>query len=356
MKSIYLFIKLKNVGGFSGKYKMEDYWRPVPIAEYADRYLISRNGEVWSIVRKIMMKTCTRSGYPAISLYNGTKQTFSIHTLIAGAFLDRDNSNLVVNHKDGVKTESVIDNLEWVTRQRNAQHALETGLKVPHTKKVSQYTMQGLFVCTFDSIKEASEKTGCSAKHIPSVCRGKRGSTGNFIWRYVDEDDMPVAFSGFGLRHPKFPNYLVKSDGQVYSEKTNRYLKPKLTEGGYHSIGLCNNGIKEDFLVHILVAELYLTPDPTRPVVNHKDTNKLNNNVENLEWNTDSENITHAIANLGFNYKKSVSQYSLDGMLIETFASIRLANAATKVDNSSIVRCCKGKAHHAGNFLWKYTD
>ena len=82
---------------------------------------------------------------------------------------------------------------------------------------------------------------------------------------------------------------------------------------------------------------------------------KDDNDIDNLEWCTASENIAHAIQNSGFNHVKGVSQYLLNGTHVKSFESIRAANIATGVDNSSIVRCCKGKAGHAGNFLWRYT-
>lgn len=188
-----------------------------------------------------------------------------------------------------------------------------------------------------------------------SVCRGKRRSTGGFVWRYEDEDNMPVAFDGIGRQHTNFPNYYVKTDARIYSMITNRYLKPKKHKSGYLSIGLSNNGIKRDFYLHVLVAQLYLTPDPYRQFVNHLNMVKTDNDIDNLEWCTASENIIHAIDNSSFNHIKGVSQYTMDGIFIMSFASIRLANIVTDIDNSSIVRCCKGKAGHAGGYKWKYT-
>lgn len=144
---------------------MEDYWRTVK--EYTDRYLVSRNGEIWSIKRQIILAICLRNGYPSISLYNGEKKTFYIHLMVAEAFLERtDPDKNIVNHMNGIITDSKVTNLEWTDLSGNAQHALQTGLKVPHTKTVSQYTLEGVKIATFDSIKEAALKTGCSAKHI----------------------------------------------------------------------------------------------------------------------------------------------------------------------------------------------
>jgi hypothetical protein len=334
---------------------MEDYWRP--IQGYTDRYLVSRNGEIWSIKRQIILSTHLRKGYPSVSLYDDSgKWTISIHTLMGETFLvkDDDPAKTQVNHKNGVKTDDRVENLEWTTPRGNNQHALETGLRVPRTKKVGQYTLEGQKLATFDSIKEAAEKTGCNAKHIPSVCRGKRESTGGYNWQYENEEDKPHVFVGTGVYHPYFPKYIIQSNGQVYSTITNRYMKHKIDPDGYHLVGLSNNGFKKDFLIHVLVAQCYIPPDPNKPVVNHMDTDKSNNNVDNLEWCTSSHNALHAIANLGPNNVKIVSQYTMKDVYIMTFESARAAKNATDIDDSSIVKCCKGKARHAGGYIWKY--
>ena len=236
---------------------MEVYWRTV--LGYENRYLVSKNGEIWSIKRQIILATCLRNGYPAISLYNGDKKTFSIHIIVAWAFILRTDPNKnIVNHINGIITDSRVENLEWTDAKGNAQHAIQTGLKVYSTKKVSQYRSDGFKIATFDSIKEAAEKTGCSSKHIPSVCRGKHKTHGGFIWKYENEEDMPVTFDGIGRQHPWFPNYYIKTDATVYSMVTNRYMKPKVHKSGYHSIGLSNNGIVTEIYLHVLVAQLYL--------------------------------------------------------------------------------------------------
>ena len=332
---------------------MEDYWRPIQLQEYADRYLVSRDGEIWGIKSGKKRKHHLRNGYPAVSLYNGTSKTFHIHYLVAITFLLRNDPTLIVNHKDGKTINNKVKNLEWVTYKQNTQHALETGLKIPHTKKVSQYTRDGVKIATFNSVKEASEKTGCSSKHIPSVCRGKRQSTGGFIWKYENVEDAPEIFDGIGLQHPDFPGYYVKSDGRVYSTITNRYLRPKINRSGYHVVGLNNNGVRREFYVHRLVAELYLPFDPIRNVVNHKNMNTANNKVENLEWCTHSENKLHAMKNLDL---KGVAQYTLDNVFMLSFTSIQLASICTDVGSNDIIECCKGKVEHSGGYKWKYTN
>lgn len=90
--------------------------------------------------------------------------------------------------------------------------------------------------------------------------------------------------------------YSVSNKGRVYSHKSKRCLKPFENEKGYLSIELWCDYKRKVVKVHRLVAETFLENPLLRKEVNHKDGNKRNNVVENLEWCTRSENLLHAYA------------------------------------------------------------
>lgn len=95
-----------------------------------------------------------------------------------------------------------------------------------------------------------------------------------------------------------FPNYAINSDGTVMNITTGRYLKAEITRNGYARVTLSAFGNTKRYLLHRLVAELFVSGRTTeRNVVNHKDTNKLNNKSTNLEWVTSQENVDHAVEN-----------------------------------------------------------
>jgi hypothetical protein len=97
------------------------------------------------------------------------------------------------------------------------------------------------------------------------------------------------------LTHKYFPDfYIIYEDGRVYSTKTSKFLKPEVTRDGYYQITLCTNGIPERLRVHQLVARLFISNKDNLPQINHKDGNKLNNSVDNLEWCTAYSNNKHA--------------------------------------------------------------
>jgi hypothetical protein len=84
--------------------------------------------------------------------------------------------------------------------------------------------------------------------------------------------------------------------GDILSLKNKKYLKSNLKQNGYVYIMLYKNDGGKTHRVHRLVAESYLENNDNKPQVNHIDGNKSNNNVNNLEWCTQSENQKHAIS------------------------------------------------------------
>ena len=96
-------------------------------------YKTNKKGEIWSnSVNRIMKTRLDKDGYPSLSLRNkkGGYSNTSIHRLLLTTFDYReDYKELTVNHKDGIKTNNCLSNLEWMTAQENNQHANKTGLR-----------------------------------------------------------------------------------------------------------------------------------------------------------------------------------------------------------------------------------
>lgn len=89
------------------------------------------------------------------------------------------------------------------------------------------------------------------------------------------------------------PRYGVSRDGTIINDRNNIKV-PQETSNGYLKVDLYDNGKKSSKRIHRLVAEAYIPNPYNKPDVNHKDGNKHNNSVDNLEWVTKSENMTHA--------------------------------------------------------------
>lgn len=95
-------------------------------------------------------------------------------------------------------------------------------------------------------------------------------------------------------------HFQVSNKGRIFSKRTNKILALGVNKKGYSVLSTRiggRNGICKCFRVHILVAKAFIPNPLNKPVVNHKDGNKLNNEDWNLEWSTYSENTNHAYKN-----------------------------------------------------------
>ncbi len=131
------------------------------------------------------------------------------------------------------------------------------------------------------------------------------------------------------------------------------------TDEGYYQSKLTNdNSICRTELIHRLVASAFIPNPDNKPTVNHKDGNKKNNFVDNLEWATDSEQMDHAYNNsLRFDNKYIAKINIFTNKIIETYISIHEASRNNNnINISNIHSVCNGKRNHAGGFKWKYIN
>lgn len=120
---------------------------------------------------------------------------------------------------------------------------------------------------------------------------------------------------------------------------------------GYFSVFLCGNGKVARHRVHRLVAKAFLPNPDNKPVVNHKDGNRQNNHVNNLEWATVAENNRHAYNELHRRLSGCCANHSHPVVCVETgvrYPMIKDAERALGVCESSIRQCLRGTRHTAG--------
>lgn len=151
--------------------------------------------------------------------------------------------------------------------------------------------------------------------------------------------------------------YLVSNTGEVFSKLSARTLKPKIDRYGYKVVALSRNGKTRHFTVHRLVATAWIPNVEGLPTVNHKDENKLNNHVGNLEWSTVKDNDNYGTRNermANTKKKKPIAQYDTDGNLIHVHLGIKDAQRNTGVNRNSIREVCRGNRPSAGGYVWQY--
>lgn len=145
--------------------------------------------------------------------------------------------------------------------------------------------------------------------------------------------------------------YLVSNLGRVYGIKRKNILHPGLTEKGYLSVGLSKDGKGTSKKVHRLVAKAFL--GESKLEVNHKDGDKTNNRVDNLEYCTRSQNIRHAIKEGLLQSRKPVAMIDNNGNIIKTFKSISEAEAQTGA--FAVGRACKRHIRAKG-YYWSLIE
>lgn len=153
--------------------------------------------------------------------------------------------------------------------------------------------------------------------------------------------------------------YQVSNYGRVRSLKTYMILKPRKSNSGYFRVGLSKKGKHKWFLIHRLVATAFLSNPLNLPQVNHKDENKTNNKLENLEWCDGFYNHNYGTAikrmvekQLNKNKSKAILQYTLSGEFIKEFPSIQ--EAKRNGYGGAVVHCLVGRNKTAYGFIWKY--
>ena len=167
--------------------------------------------------------------------------------------------------------------------------------------------------------------------------------------------------------------FQVSSTGKIkrfYKNGKTNILKGVIKRSGYRMVLLKTPEKSKYALVHRLVAEAFIKNPKNLPQINHKDENKINNNVNNLEWCTAKYNSNYGTKNKRVSKSKTNNTYNMTPVrCIETgiiYPTIHEAERQTGILTSGITACCKGtvyserngftKRHTAGGYHWEYAE
>jgi hypothetical protein len=149
--------------------------------------------------------------------------------------------------------------------------------------------------------------------------------------------------------------YEVSNLAQIRNKKTKRILKKYINNDGYEQIGLWEQKEQKNHQVHRLVALAFI-PNPNNfPQVNHKDKNRANNKVENLEWVTQSVNLKHSHRTERNTYKRPIWRRDSKGEKV-VFNSITEAAKAVDCTSSNISACLREISSTAFGYTWGYVE
>jgi hypothetical protein len=223
----------------------------------------------------------------------------------------------IVNHKDLNKQNNVVSNLEYITSSENIKHYLENKPKVSTENKSDKKILK-------------------LAKYTSSVHTNKEK---NIEMKEIKD----------------FSKYLIDRNGNIYIKSSGNLKLPFGETTGYVRQTLIPDDTSKykqcKKYVHRLVAETYIPNPNNLSFVNHKDANRKNNSVKNLEWCNASENMLHdsKLRKTG----KKIKAFTSDGIFFKDFDSIKSAARELNIQSTSITKVISGERNFAGGYIWK---
>ena len=227
------------------------------------------------------------------------KKNFYVHQLIALAFLPNPENKPYVNHKNGVQLDNVVSNLEWATEKENSINRYERA--------------RGEISFPINHIDYGNTYEDC-IKNLDGE-----------IWKDVVGYEGLYQVSNIG-RIKSLQKTFIGSLGRPITYAV-KIMKP-VNNQGYKALTLRKNKIRKTLKIHRLVAQAFIPNPENKPDVNHKDLNRSNNHVDNLEWCTRSENSIHVLQKTHYMYKYIYTCHELN---IQTNNSFEMARQLQKL-------------------------
>lgn len=352
----------------------ETLWKDIP--EFP-AYQAHPEGEIRNKKNKrIFNNESKKHKYKYVML---NKKSLFVHRVIALTFHPNPLNLPAVNHKDNNKRNNRADNLEWISHSDNVKQAVAVGRKVstPTRKSTIRITLRNGVSTVYPSLVEGAKSLDVK-REVLSTCLagdkiycgvpGLKNKEDRWLWKieYVETgspkvdsvEEKPITIDGF-------TDFIACSDGRIL----NKDRKPigAIPDGHYIRV----KGKDTSKAIHIIIALMFIPNPESKPYVNHKDGNKKNNIVSNLEWVTQKENMAHAretglinietLAAQGEKTRVPVYQLELDGNIIKKFNSLDEASEITG-SSSNISAVCSSYTkdkddrlrHSSAGYGWCY--
>lgn len=348
----------------------EEIWKDI---EGFPNYQVSSLGNVRKIQLNKLLNPIKKGGYHLVYLRNDTvRKSCRVHRLVALTFLDNPENKPDVNHKDKNKLNNCLSNLEWNTRKENNIHSKANAIiKTNRNKCIFRINKDTNEILEkYNSIELAG--TWAFQNEVAKNVHNGRNAIGNCIqglsnhaygykwelenknedlegeiWKEVVVDKVDIS------KIDDSKKYFVSNLGRFKNSYGVIMDNYKVNENGYIRIFIHG----KTFLIHRLVALAFLENRENKEQVNHKDGNKLNNDLSNLEWCTNQENQIHKVKiGLGNNFTRKIIQYDTLGNEIKKFESIIGASKELNIGTSNIRGVLTGYRKTAGGFIFRYLN
>ncbi len=187
----------KDIIEYEGHYQISNMGR----VKSLERIFISQNNAIMPIKEKILKGGYMTAGYKSVVLCkNKIQKSFSIHRLVAIAFIPNPENKPQVNHKNGIRDDNREVNLDWMTNSENGLHSYKyLGRKSPkamlgksgalhnRSKTIYKFSMDGKFLTTYESVREAGRLTGFNPAALSGAAVGKFKLRYGYRWSYNDK-------------------------------------------------------------------------------------------------------------------------------------------------------------------------
>jgi hypothetical protein len=267
----------------------KEIWRRMDKIGYPN-YCVSSFGNFKNATNNQSLSLCKdEDDYFRVHIVDSTgKKCFPYaHILVALTFIgDRPSDRHTVDHINRIRNDNKVGNLRWATLEQQCQNKTR---KEKHVGRiVYQYDSAMNFIKKWDSMSQITNAFGYPDKYVSRVCSGKRSPIDEFIWKFSDDVELipgeiwkPNPFSDCGE--------LVSNYGRIKGMRG--FIKRTSMSDGYMRTEYICAGDKIHIYVHRLVIATFVGISDLE--VNHKDGNKTNNHISNLEYCNRSENIYH---------------------------------------------------------------
>lgn len=205
-----------------------------------DGYIISSTGRLYSTKTNRIRKQFVNKGYCELAI---NKKLYRMHIVVAKAFIPNTFNKPTVNHKNGIKNDNRVENLEWFTNPEQQFHSRDVlGNKQPRSYanpcsvEVHKYSEYGEYICSYGSSCDAQRATGIKQSSICFCCIGKYQQAGGYLWSYEKVERMNVD----GVKIRRMCKGLAEKDGIVTAFSSAREAS--------EVVGVCEEVIRKIFL------------------------------------------------------------------------------------------------------------
>jgi len=341
---------------------MNEQWKNI---ENFSRYEISSLGNIRNKnTQKYLKLRLNFSGYVQINIINDENQTkhVHVHRLVGKSFIENVDNKPTIHHINFIRNDNRVENLQWATVIEQNNNKMNQKYIIHHSnnviwrlslnnEKIEKYSFlkDAVDWCIQNNITDNNLHRIVN-KNISHVTTGKKCSAYGYKW--IRQNNIEISNEIW----KEVPIEYTNNVKDIWASTTGKikYNNNKVTYGHGSGGYLKASFNKKCFFVHRIVAQTFIVNPDNKEYINHKDGNRTNNNIDNLEWVTPKENAVHAINTGLSSVTKKIIQFDLNMNKINEFMSINEAAKILNIERTNISSVCKGKSLTAGGFTFLF--